>query len=57
MISLRTARNDIEFWENFLERALEEQIGPLLRQRGWKLVAAESCTGGLIGHRVTNVPG
>jgi len=37
--------------------ALEVQLGPLLRQNGLKLAAAESCTGGLIGHRVTNVPG
>jgi PncC family amidohydrolase len=36
---------------------LEEQIGPLLREKGLKLVAAESCTGGLVGHRVTNIPG
>lgn len=36
---------------------LEEQIGPLLLQKGLKLTLAESCTGGLVGHRVTNVPG
>ncbi len=36
---------------------LEFLIGPLLRQAGLKLALAESCTGGLIGHRVTNVPG
>jgi len=36
---------------------LEEQIGPILRQRGLYLVAAESCTGGLIGHRITNIAG
>jgi PncC family amidohydrolase len=35
----------------------ETQIGPLLRQRGATLVSAESCTGGLIGHLVTNVSG
>jgi PncC family amidohydrolase len=36
---------------------LEVQIGDLLRKRGWRLAVAESCTGGLIGHRITNVPG
>jgi PncC family amidohydrolase len=36
---------------------LEAQIGPLLRRRGLKLVLAESCTGGLVGHRITNIPG
>lgn len=36
---------------------LEEKIGLLLRERGMKLTLAESCTGGLIGHRVTNIPG
>ncbi len=36
---------------------LEVRLGPLMLQRGLKLAVAESCTGGLIGHRVTNVPG
>lgn len=36
---------------------LETQIGAWLRRRDLKLVTAESCTGGLIGHRITNIPG
>jgi PncC family amidohydrolase len=40
-----------------LEEPLEVQVGNLLRQRGLKLAVAESCTGGLIGHRITNIPG
>jgi len=39
------------------EQPLEVSIGTLLRKHGLRLAVAESCTGGLIGHRVTNVPG
>jgi nicotinamide-nucleotide amidase len=38
-------------------QTLEEVIGALLKQRGFKLAVAESCTGGMIGARITNIPG
>jgi PncC family amidohydrolase len=36
---------------------LEIQVGNLLLRRGWKLAVAESCTGGLVCDRITNIPG
>jgi len=40
-----------------MKKALEITAGELLRRRGLRLAVAESCTGGLIGHRITNIPG
>jgi nicotinamide-nucleotide amidase len=36
---------------------LEKLIGDLLREKGWTLAIAESCTGGLICDRITDVSG
>jgi len=36
---------------------LEKLIGDLLRKKGWTLSIAESCTGGMICDRITDVPG
>jgi PncC family amidohydrolase len=40
-----------------LQQQNEIQLGEMLRARALKLVTAESCTGGLIADRLTDVPG
>ena len=40
-----------------MEEPLEVQIAELLNSKGWKLSVAESCTGGYLGHIITNVAG
>ena len=37
--------------------SLEKTVVRLLKERGMKLTTAESCTGGLISNRITDVPG
>ncbi len=39
------------------DESLEEAIGNLLRTRKLSLAVAESCTGGMLGETITNVPG
>jgi nicotinamide-nucleotide amidase len=46
---------DIVFGKD--EETMELVVGNLLRSAGATLALAESCTGGLITHRLTNVPG
>jgi len=38
-------------------QSLEEVVGELLANKKMTLAVAESCSGGLIGHRITSVPG
>jgi len=37
--------------------ALAKTVGEQLQARGWLCATAESCTGGLIGHLITETPG
>jgi nicotinamide-nucleotide amidase len=40
-----------------MRKSLEKTIGDLLRERGWTVSIAESCTGGLVCDRITDVSG
>jgi len=52
---LRAALGPIVFGEG--DVTMEAATGAALRARGATLAVAESCSGGLVGHRVTEVPG
>ena len=43
--------------EVHVENSLEFRVGKLLQERKLKLALAESCTGGLVGNRITDIPG
>ena len=50
-----------EFKENIVaigeEGSLAKTVGELLKKKGFMLACAESCTGGLLGATVTDIPG
>ena len=40
-----------------MDESLEIEVGEVLKAKGWRACTAESCTGGLVAHRLTNIPG
>lgn len=57
--NLEKAFND-EFRDNFYatgELLLEEKVSELLTAKGLTLAVAESCTGGLLASKITDIPG
>lgn len=39
------------------DATLQAEIGKLLSQKNWQLAVSESCTGGLIAHKITTIAG
>jgi nicotinamide-nucleotide amidase len=54
-LEARSRLADVVFAES--DQTMEEVVGRGLAQHHLTLAVAESCTGGLIGHRLTQVPG
>ncbi len=46
-----------EYVYGYDDDTLESVVGQMLRERGFKIATAESCTGGLVANLITNVPG
>ena len=40
-----------------MQNSLEVLVGKLIQEKGLKLTTAESCTGGMVADRITNIPG
>ncbi len=54
----KTIRSRIEAYIYGIDdESLEEVIGRIFTERKLTIAVAESCTGGLVSHRLTNVPG
>jgi nicotinamide-nucleotide amidase len=53
--NIRSEIGDYIFSES--EKTMEEVVGNLLLEKGLSISLAESCTGGLVSHRITNVAG
>lgn len=54
-LEVRARLADVAYAEG--EQTMEEAVGHQLLQQRLTIAVAESCTGGLIGHRLTQVPG
>lgn len=52
---LRDGLGELVYGEG--DTSMEAEVGKLLTARGLTVALAESCTGGLIGNRLSNVPG
>ena len=50
-------KRTVKYLFSDIEETLEQVIGQLLIQRTKTLSVAESCTGGLVSHMLTNIPG
>jgi nicotinamide-nucleotide amidase len=56
-LSARVREKISEFVYGEGDVTMEDVVGRILTERHLTLAVAESCTGGMIGHRITNVPG
>ncbi|HPQ38820.1 MAG TPA: nicotinamide-nucleotide amidohydrolase family protein, partial [bacterium] len=56
--ALRMVQEDLSPWiVSIGEQTMEDVIAGMLTSAGRTVATAESCTGGLVAHRLTNVPG